>query len=72
MRTAGLALGGAGALLLEACGSSGSTTTTTTTTSGTPGPDVPTLNRGLDLEYMAIAAYTAATPLLSGTMQLAA
>jgi bacterioferritin (cytochrome b1) len=75
-----IACGGIGALAaigLAACGSSSksksaSGTTTSTTSSTAASPDVPILNSALELEHMAIVAYTAATPLLSGTTHLAA
>ena len=67
-----LAGGGAAALALEACGSSRSKTRTSTTPKTPPGPDVPILNHALDLEHMAITAYTAAAPLLPKPARLAA
>jgi bacterioferritin (cytochrome b1) len=72
VRLAGGGIGVAVALAIEACGSSKSASTLSTTTASTPGPDASILNNALDLEHMAIAAYTAAAPLLPGTAQLAA
>jgi bacterioferritin (cytochrome b1) len=81
-----IASGGVGALAalgLAACGSSSksksksnsnsnSMTSTSATSSTAATPDVPILNSALELEQMAIVAYTAATPLLSGSAHLAA
>lgn len=72
IRLAGTGLGGGAALTLVACGSSRSKTHTTSTVAAPPGPDVPILNHCLDLEHMAITAYTAATPLLSSPSKEAA
>ncbi len=73
MRIAGTGAGGLAAATLAACGSSShSKTRTTSTTTATPGPDVPILNHALDLEHMAITAYTAGAPLLPTSAQDAA
>jgi rubrerythrin len=71
-RLIGIAGGGLAALAIEACGSSRSKTKTSTTPKIPPGPDVPILNHALDLEHMAITAYTAAAPLLPTTARKAA
>jgi ferritin-like protein len=59
-----------GVLVLAGCGSSH------TSLRKLPRPvlnaDIAILNRLLDLEYLGIAAYTAGTPLLAGSMQKAA
>ncbi len=70
MRLAGTGAGGAVAITLAACGAKRSKTTTTSTTTAAPGPDVPILNHSLDLEHMAITAYTAAAPLLPTAAQM--
>ena len=69
-----IAVAGAGlaAVTIEACGSSHAKTKTSTTPKVPPGPDVPILNHALDLEHMAITAYTAATPLLPSSARKAA
>ncbi len=72
IRLAGGGVGAAAAIVLDACGSSRSKTRTTTTLSTPPGPDVPILNHALDLEHMAITAYTAAAPLLPTSAKHAA
>jgi hypothetical protein len=62
------------AILLGACGGGSTTSRTTTTqteTSARPA-DLSILNNALDLEHLAIAAYTAGIPLLSGDAQKAA
>jgi rubrerythrin len=73
IRLAGGGLSAAAAITAEACGSSrASKTRKTTTLTATPGPDVPILNHALDLEHLAITAYTAATPLLPASAKHAA
>lgn len=72
MGLAGGAIASAAVVTLEACGSSGPKTRTSSIITTTPGPDAPILNHALDLEHMAITAYTASAPLLSGTAHLAA
>jgi rubrerythrin len=68
-RVAGVTTVGGSAILLAACGSSSdndkSASTSTTDAGGGTG-DVAILNSALDLENTAIAAYTAAAPLLKG------
>jgi hypothetical protein len=71
LRLAGATAAGAVATVATGCGSHKSTANGTTTTSRAPGPDVPILNRLLDLEHMTIAAYTAGLPLLGGTAHMA-
>jgi hypothetical protein len=54
-------------MLLEACGGSDSTSAPLhKLLAKSRSVDVAILNRGLDLEYRAVAAYTAGIPLLSG------
>jgi hypothetical protein len=64
---------GAGALLLGGCGGHHRAAGQHRTgPARPPHPDVALLNRSLDLEHEAIAAYTAGIPLLSGRAQDAA
>ena len=72
LRIAGTGIGGAAAVGLAACASKKSGSHTSSEPTTTPGPDVPILSRALDLEHMAIVAYTASAPLLPQTGQLAA
>lgn len=65
LRAAGLAAGGASAVLASACGDSGGSATGHR---GSGEDDVKLLNHALDLEYTAIAAYTAGTALLRGRL----
>lgn len=77
LRVAGIGVGGSAAALLAACGGGGggtaggagaATTTTQLEPRGTAGSaDVTTLNSALDLENMAVAAYTAGVPRLRGS-----
>ena len=62
-RASGVAVGGASAAFLAACGDA---------KKAEPSADVDILNSAIDLEHMAIAAYTAGAPLLQGqTLTLA-
>lgn len=63
LRAAGAGLAGASALAGVGCGSSARRTPATGSSNS---PDVDILNTALDLENMAIAAYTAGIPLLRG------
>ncbi len=68
LRSLSIGSAGGSAVLLAACGSSsrGSSSAPTGTGASGGGGDVALLNLVLDLENMAIAAYTAGAPLLSG------
>ncbi len=70
LRVAGAGAIGAAASI-AGCGSHKSAVTATSTTTETPGPDVPILNGVLELEHMAVSAYTAGLPLLSGAVHMA-
>ena len=56
-RASGVVVGGGSATFVAACGGGGKKE---------PAADVAILNSAIDLEHMAIAAYTAGTPLLTG------
>ena len=76
LRGAGAAAGGAAALLIAACGGSHklAAQTGTTTTPTTPefhSRDIDVLNRLLELEHIAVAAYTAGIPLLAPSARMA-
>ena len=68
---AGAAAAGA-VVLLSACGSHAHQPVVVSTPSERNAADIEILNQLLDLEYKAIAAYTAGTPLLSGSAHDAA
>ena len=67
----GVSVAGA-ALVLAGCGKQGAQQSTTSTLPAVADADITTLNQLLDLEYKAIAAYTAGTPLLDSSGQAAA
>ncbi len=68
-----LRLAGAGAAgLVVGCAGAASKPRTTHTVTAPASPDAAILNALLDLEHQAIAAYTAAAPLLRGSARLAA
>jgi Ferritin-like domain len=72
LKAAGAGVGGAAATLLVACG--GSHVTAPTTTTATPrfhNRDVDLLNHLLELEHIAVAAYTAGIPLLTPSGRMA-
>ena len=76
LRGAGAAAGGAAALAIAACGGSHkvSALTGTTTTATTPefhSREVDMLNHLLELEHVAVAAYTAGIPLLAPSARMA-
>ncbi len=74
--TAGVSLAGGSAVLLAACGGNGGGSTSTSgggqSTGKSGSGDVAILNSALDLEHMAVAAYTAGAPLLKGATLKAA
>jgi Ferritin-like domain len=75
VRTAGAGAAGGAAIWLGACGATGSKHHQPRARGPTPiidGADIGILNRALDLEHVAIAAYTAGTPLLAGSAMAAA
>jgi hypothetical protein len=67
LKVAGATAGGAATMMLAACGGSHRVRAPTTTTATPPvhSRDVNLLNSLLDLEHIAVAAYTAGIPLLS-------
>jgi len=70
LRTAGVGAAGGSSLLLTACGGGSATSkkqaAEESVTLAIRASDVQILNGALDLEHMAIAAYTAGIPLLNG------
>jgi rubrerythrin len=74
LRAAGVSAAGGSVAFLAACGGGSKSVNATTTGSLTAGlsADVAILNNAIDLEHIAIAAYSAGIPLLSGTVQKAA
>jgi rubrerythrin len=68
LRRAGLTMVGGCAVFVTACRRGSSSSSATAPRSA----DIAILNNALDLEHMAIAAYTSGIPLLSGTTQKAA
>ncbi|HWF34341.1 MAG TPA: ferritin-like domain-containing protein [Solirubrobacteraceae bacterium] len=74
LRTAGVGMAGASAFVLSACGSSRPKTKLVAGSDplAVRQADIEILNSVLDLEYTAIAAYTAGIPLLTGHARAAA
>jgi len=68
LRLAGVTTVASAATIFAACGSDDGESAKTTTSEAAREGDATVLNAVLDLEYLAIAAYTAGAPLLKGDM----
>jgi rubrerythrin len=72
LHAAGVTVTSGSAVFLAACGRGRASSASATTGAAPRAADVAILNNAIDLEHRAIAAYTAAIPLLSSTTQKAA